>query len=223
MCSTFKLLAVAAVLARVDKGKEKLDRFVPYGEGDLLGYAPISRAHVREGGLPLDALCAAAIQWSDNTAANLIVALLGGPPAVTAYARTLGDSVTRLDRNEPTLNTAIPGDPRDTTSPEAMIADLGALTTCALSTESRSRLITWLANYRVGSTRIPAGLPAGWRCGSKTGTGENGATVNDLAIIWPPKRKPILVAAYCTEIKVPQEKAEAALADVGRYVAETFT
>jgi beta-lactamase class A len=177
---------------------------------------------VGEGGQTLDALCAAAVQWSDNTAANLILAELGGPRAVTDCARSLGDSVTRLDRNEPTLNTCIPGDPRDTTSPEAMMADLGALTTSALSTASRTRLITWLANYRVGEARIPAGLPAGWRCGSKTGTGDYG-TVNDVAILWPPGRKPILVAAYCTETKVPTEKAEAALADVGRHVAETFT
>jgi beta-lactamase class A len=221
MCSTFKLLAASAVLARVDKGQEKLDRFIRYGEADLFDYAPITREHVSEGGLTLDALCAAAVQWSDNCAANLILTSLGGPQAVTDYARSLGDPVTRLDRTELTLNTCVPGDPRDTTSPETMMADLGALTTCALSTESRSRLITWLANYRVGGARIAAGLPEGWRCGQKPGTGAYG-TVNDVAILWPAGRKPILVAAYCTETKIPQEKVEAALADVGRYVAEAF-
>jgi beta-lactamase class A len=222
MCSTFKLLAVAAVLARVDKGQEKLDRWVPFGEADLLGYAPVSRAHVSEGRLTLDALCAAAVQWSDNTAANLILASLGGPSAVTRYARSIGDPVTRLDRTEPTLNSGIPGDPRDTTSPRAMMTDLGFLTSKAFSPELRTKLVTWLANYRVGDARIPAGLPKGWRCGHKTGTGDSGIA-NDVAIIWPPGRKPILVAAYCAEAKVPLEKFEAALADVGRYVTEKFS
>lgn len=117
MCSTFKLLAVTAVLSRVDGSQEQLDRRIAYGESDLLEYAPVTRAHVGEGGMTLGDLCAAAIEQSDNTAANLILGTLGGPSAVTAYARSLGDSVTRLDRTEPTLNDWQPGEQRDTTSP----------------------------------------------------------------------------------------------------------
>ncbi len=127
MCSTFKLLAVAAILHRVDTHDERLDRWVQYGKADLLEYAPITKANVDKGGMLLGQLCAAAIEYSDNTAANLILVALGGPQGVTDYARSLGDRVTRLDRNEPTLNTAIPGDPRDTTTPAAMMSDLNAL------------------------------------------------------------------------------------------------
>src|SRR5205085_8658111 len=115
MCSTFKVLAVAAILKRVDENKEKLDRFVRYGEKQLLEYAPVTRAHVKEGGMTLEALCAAAISQSDNTAANLLLEAIGGPKAVTDLARALGDDLTRLDRMEPELNSAADGDDRDTT------------------------------------------------------------------------------------------------------------
>ncbi len=124
MCSTFKLLAVSAVLSRVDAGTIQLDRHITYGKADLLEYAPVTRAHVSSGYMTLQALCEAAIEYSDNTAANLLLRTIGGPPSVTAYARSLGDDMTRLDRNEPSLNTAIPGDERDTTTPAAMSADL---------------------------------------------------------------------------------------------------
>ena len=104
MCSTFKVLAAAAVLKRVDENKEKLDRFVTYGEAQLLSYAPVTRAHVKEGGMTLDALCAAAVEQSDNTAANLLLEAIGGPKGLTEFARSLGDNFTRLDRMEPELN-----------------------------------------------------------------------------------------------------------------------
>jgi beta-lactamase class A len=219
MCSTFKLLAVAAVLHRVDTGKDRLDRPISYGQADLLEYAPIARAHVDEGAMTVGALCAAAISWSDNTAANLLLATLGGPAGVTRYARSLGDPVTRLDRTEPTANTAIPGDPRDTTTPAAMLTDLKALTLGgALSQASRTRLITWLANYRTLVPRIPAGLPAGWTSANKMGTGSNG-TANDVAIVWPPGRAPILMAVYYTGSTAPAADRDAVIADVARIVS----
>src|SRR5215213_8015058 len=129
MCSTFKVLAVAAVLKRVDEKKEKLDRFVQYGEAQLLEYAPVTRAHVKEGGMTLEALCAAAISLSDNTAANLLLETIGGPKGFTEFARALGDQVTRLDRMEPELNMAAAGDDRDTTTPAAMGRTLQRLLT----------------------------------------------------------------------------------------------
>src|SRR4051812_15918958 len=138
MCSTFKVLAVAAVLKRVDENKEKLDRFVRYEEAQLLEYAPVTRAHVKEGGMTLEALCAAAIEQSDNTAANLVLEAIGGPDKVTDFARSLGDKFTRLDHNEPDLNIARPGKEDDTTTPKSMCADLQRLfTSDVLSVASR--------------------------------------------------------------------------------------
>jgi len=158
--------------------------------------------------------------YSDNTAANLILASLGGPKAVTTFARTLGDETTRLDRNEPTLNEAIPGDPRDTTTPGAMVKDMQALLIGrALSETSKGLLMQWLIGNETGNTRLRAGLPEGWKAGDKTGTGERGST-NDVAIVWPPGRKPILVAVYLTETAASADKRNAAVADVGRAVVK---
>ena len=127
MCSTFKLLAAAAVLHRVDEKKAQLTDVIPYTKADLLEYAPVTKQHVDEGGMTLDALCAAAIELSDNTAGNLLLKTIGGPEGFTRYARSLGDEKTRLDRVEPDLNSALPGDERDTTTPAAMVADLRSL------------------------------------------------------------------------------------------------
>jgi beta-lactamase class A len=222
MCSSFKLLAASAVLRRVDQGREHLDRFIPYGAADLLDYAPVTKAHVKDGGLTLGVLCQAAVELSDNTAANLILRQLGGPSAVTAFARDLGDPVTRLDRNEPALNTAIPGDPRDTTSPAAIMADLRALSLGdALKPASRERLNGWLTDCKTGLTRLRAGFPAGWRVGDKTGTGVNG-TANDVAVAWGPGG-PILIACYLTEAASASDAGRDAVhAQVARIVVQQF-
>jgi beta-lactamase class A len=222
MCSSFKFLAASAVLHRVDQGREHLDRVIPYGPADMLDHAPTTKAHLKDGGLPLGVLCQAAVEQSDNTAANLILRQLGGPPAVTAFARDLGDPVTRLDRTEPTLNTAIPGDPRDTTSPAAIMADLQKLTLGdALKPASRERLNGWLIDCQTGLTRLRAGLPAGWRVGDKTGTGVNG-TANDVAVAWAPGG-PILIACYLTEAARATDAARDAVhAEVARMVVRQF-
>jgi beta-lactamase class A len=220
MCSTFKLLAVAAVLARVDRGQERLDRWVRFGKADLLANTPVTGAHVAAGGMTLGDLCAAAIEYSDNTAANLILASLGGPAGYTRFARSLGDNYTRLDRIELELNTSIPGDPRDTTTPSAMAHSLRAvLVGDTLSPGSRRRLIGWLKASRTGEHRLRAGLPDGWTVGDKTGTGAHGST-NDIGILWPPGRAPILAAAYFTGSDAPLARRETALADVGRALAD---
>lgn len=222
MCSTFKLLAVSDLLHRADRGEEHLDRWIEYGKADLLEYAPVTRAHVGQGGMTLGALAAAAVQWSDNTAANLVLAQLGGPAGVTAYARTLGDSVTRLDRTEPSANTCVPGDPRDTTSPNAMLGDMKALLLGhALSGKARAQILDWLVHYQTRMGRLAAGFPKDWKSGHKMGTGQNG-TANDLAIVWPPGRAPILIAAYYTGSRLYPESRDAVLADVGRIVAKAF-
>jgi beta-lactamase class A len=222
MCSTFKLLTAAAALKRVDEGTERLDRKITYGPGDLLEYAPIVKAHVAEGGMTLADLCAAAIDWSDNTAGNLILQSIGGPAGFTAFARSLGDNVTQLDRNEPSLNEATPGDPRDTTSPRAMAASMQkVLVGDVLSDASRRQLQAWLVDDEVGDKRLRAGLPPSWRVGDKTGAGERGST-NAVAIIWPPGRAPLIATVYYTESSAPMDARNAVHKEVGALIAETF-
>jgi beta-lactamase class A len=222
MCSTFKMLAVSALLAKVDRGGEHLDRFVAYGAADLLAYSPVTRAHVGEGGMRLGDLCAAAIEHSDNTAANLILTRIGGPAGWTGFARAIGDPISRLDRNEPALNGAEPGDPRDTTAPQAMLADLRAVAAGGvLSPQSRTRLVGWMVDCQTGQSRLRAGLPQGWRVGDKTGTGDGG-TANDMAIAFAPGG-PILITSYLTgAVRASDDERDAAHAEVARVVVDAF-
>jgi beta-lactamase class A len=222
MCSTFKALAVGAVLERVDAGKENLARRIRFGKSDLVAYSPATEGRVGGAGMSVAELCEAAVTRSDNTAANLLLASLGGPAKVTAFVRTLGDSVTRLDRIEPALNEGKDGDPRDTTTPNAMASDFRSLVTGdALSSGSRDQLIAWLVGNKTGDTRLRAGLPAGWRVGDKTGTGPHG-TSNDVAVIWPPQRAPIMVAVYLTQASVSVERQNAVIAAVAQALAATI-
>jgi beta-lactamase class A len=222
MCSTHKMISAAAVLARVEAGKETLDRVVRVAKTDLVGYSPVTEKHVDGAGMTMSELCEAAVTMSDNGAANLLLASMGGPAGWTAYVRSLGDAMTRLDRNEPGLNECAPGDPRDTTTPEAMVADLRALTLGnALSAASRDRLTGWLKECKTGSQRLHAGIPPDWQEGDKTGTGNNGTgTSNDVAILWPPRRKPVLVAAFLTRSTLDDAGREGILAEVGKAVAK---
>jgi beta-lactamase class A len=229
MCSTFKFLAVAAALTRVDHGQEHLKRRVSYGPSDILEYAPIAKKHLNDGFMTIGTLCEAAIEYSDNTAANLLLSTIGGPAGVTHYARTLGDPFTRLDRTEPALNAAIPGDVRDTTTPEAMAKNIRKiLLTNALSRASRNQLDAWLIGCRTGTDLLRAGVPPSWRVGDKTGMGgsHNRAgdsdTRNDIAILWPGRRPPIIIAAYLTGSNLPAAKRDAAIASVGNIVATAF-
>ncbi len=222
MCSTFKCLLAAAVLAKADGGVVDLARRLSVAPKDLLANSPVTESHIREGALSIKALCAAAVEVSDNTAANALLTLIGGPQALTRYLRTIGDPVTRLDRFELSLNTNLPGDPRDTTTPDAMIATMRkVLVGNALSADSRTMLIEWLKNCQTGSQRIRAGLPKSWTVGDKTGTGANGAA-NDIAIVWPPMRPPLLIAAYCDNSRATADALNAAHAQIGRIVAAAF-
>jgi beta-lactamase class A len=222
MCSTFKLLLVAAVLARVDAHNEDLGRHVGYGDADLLPNSPVIRAHLALASMTVSELCAAALERSDNAAANLLLHSLLGPAGVTKFARKIGDPVTRLDRNEPALNTATPGDPRDTTTPANMAGNVNALLLGnALSAKSRARLRTWLVANQTGALRIRAGIPTTWRAGDKTGSGDHG-TANDVAILWPPQRPPIVVAAYYTGSRGSAAVQNGVLAGAGRIVSRAF-
>lgn len=216
MCSTFKLLLAAAVLERVDAGKEKLDRRIVFGKDVLLDYAPVTKQHVGPPGMTMSELCAAAITWSDNTAANLLLKEIGGPQAVTAYARSLGDESTLLDRYEPALN------PVDMTTPNAMLDDMRQLLLGdRLSRSSREMLIRWMVACQTGLQSLRAGMPKGWQVGDKTGQwdGNGSGANNDIAIIWPPQRKPILVAAYYMNHTTEPSTRKAVLAEVGHIVA----
>lgn len=216
MCSTFKLPAAAAVLARVDRGTEHLDRIVHYGEDRILEYAPVTSRHVRDG-MSVAALCAAAIEQSDNTAGNLLLDIVGGPPGLTTYLRGIGDTVTRLDRTEPALNNAEPNDPRDTTSPVAMLDTMNQLLVQkrVLSDASRTRLQQWLVAAATGADRLRAGLPRTWRVGDKTGAGQHAAT-NDIAIAWPPRRGPVLITAFSLDSPHSLADRARAIADIAR-------
>jgi beta-lactamase class A len=222
MCSTFKLLAAAAILARVDAKQERLDRLIEFAGADVVVNSPVTKDHVGSPGMSLEELCEAAMTMSDNTAGNLLLASLGGPEGLTAYARSLGDTVTRLDRIEPELNEATPGDVRDTTTPAAMVANMRALTLDkALSATSREQLVRWLIGNKTGDTRLRAGLPAGWRIGDKTGSGERGTT-NDVGVFWPPDRAPVIVSIYLTQTAASPTQRNATLAAVGRAVASAL-
>jgi beta-lactamase class A len=222
MCSTFKFLAAAAVLKRVDEKQDQLDRFVSYDAKDILEYAPVTKAHLKEGGMTLGALCEAAIEQSDNTAGNLLLDAISGPAGVTNFARSLGDQVTRLDRKEPELNSAIPGDDRDTTTPGSMLADMTRiLTGDVLSRSSRSQLEDWLRGNTTGAAMIRPGVPTNWIVGDKTGRGANGAT-NDIAIMRPPDRAPVLLAIYSVGSTATANDRAAAIAEVARIVTESL-
>jgi beta-lactamase class A len=219
MCSTYKWLAAAFVLHRVDAGKESLTRRVRFGREALLPYSPSTSQHVEGDGMTVAQLCEAAITASDNAAGNLLLESFGGPAALTHYARTLGDAMTRLDRIEPELNEAALGDPRDTTTPRAMATALRAtMVGDALSPGSRQQLVQWMEATTTNGRRLRASLRPGWRMGSKTGTGARGST-NDVGVFWPPGRPPIIAAVYLTDTDAAAPARDDVIASVARRIA----
>jgi beta-lactamase class A len=220
MCSTFKTLLAAFVLVRVDRGEETLDRRIAFARTDLVAWSPVTETRVGGAGMTVAALCEATVTLSDNTAANLLLASLGGPPALTGFVRSLGDEVTRLDRTEPDLNEHDgPGDLRDTTTPASMLEILRRLVFGdVLSKASRSQLAAWHIINKTGDERLRAGLPQTWLVGDKTGTNGSGNS-NDVGVAWPVDRAPIIVTAYCEMPSIPGEKRNAVLAEVGRIAA----
>ena len=222
MCSTFKWALAAATLERVDKSELALTDRVQFTRDALLDYAPVAARNLHRGFLSIQELASAAVTVSDNTATNLLLSRLGGPGAVTSFARSHGDNITRLDRNEPSLNTNQPDDPRDTTSPRAMVGLMqSVLCGTALKSNSKRRLLRWLLDCETGDRRLRAGLPKHWSVGDKTGTGP-GRTVKDVAIAIPPKRRPILIALYLRGSTAETDTLEAAHAAVAEWVASTF-
>ncbi|MBN3842306.1 PEN family class A beta-lactamase, Bcc-type [Burkholderia sp. Ac-20349] len=220
-CSTFKAMLSAAVLAQSVDRPALLQQRVTYAKADLVNYSPVTEKHV-DAGMTVAALCEAAIQYSDNSAANLLMKLIGGPSAVTAYARSIGDDAFRLDRWETELNTALPGDLRDTTTPAAMAASMRVLMVGeALPAAQRAQLVTWMRGNKVGDKRIRAGVPAGWKVGDKTGTGDYGTT-NDAGVIWPASGAPIVLVVYYTQARADAKSKDDVIAGVARIVAKAF-
>jgi beta-lactamase class A len=222
LCSTFKFLLASAVLQRVDGHQETLGRTLAIPAKPLLFNSPLSELHAG-GTMTVADLCNATLTRSDNTAANLLLETIGGPAGITRFARSIGDSVTRLDRVETSLNESLAGDPRDTTSPTAMVSDLkSVLLGDVLSRPLRKQLTLWMEANLTGLERLRAKLPAGWRAADKTGAnGEH--TSNDIAVLWPAGKQPIVVAAYITQCIGPESKRAAMLERIGKLVRESLT
>jgi beta-lactamase class A len=219
LCSTFKTLAAAAVLDR--HPVPRLDRRVTYTRADLITYSPVTEKHV-DTGMSLRDLCDAAVRYSDNTAANLLLREIGGPRALTAHLRGLGDRVSRLDHYEPELNSNPPGDPRDTTSPRAVAADYRALVLGdALPAAKRELLEDWLVRNTTGDLRVRAGVPRDWKVGDKTGTGEWGRA-NDVAVLWPPHGAPLVIAVLTARPDREAAASDALVAEATRRVLDVL-
>lgn len=221
MASTFKAFACAALLARVDAGEDKLERTTMVEKDDLVPYAPVSEGWVGQQ-VSLGDLCAATLRTSDNAAANKVLQRLGGPAEVTAFMRAIGDQTTRLDRWETDLNEGTPGDERDTTTPEAIAAALQKLVLGnGLSESSRAQLTAWLEADEVGGPLLRAGVPGDWRVADRTGAGGHG-TRGVIAVMWPPKRPPIVAAVYITGTEASMDARNAAIAQLGEALAATI-
>ncbi len=221
MCSTFKASLAAMILARVDHGEDQLQQMISYGPGDVPDwYAPVAKANLVKGVLSVSDMCEAAVEYSDNTCANLLLARVGGPAALTAFWRSIGDEVTRLDHNEPILNRSPPGDPRDTTTPAAMAANMRRLLLGkALSAGSRERLTGWMVECKTGGDRLRGGIPKDWRIADKTGNNGKDAS-GDIAVAWSKPDVPIVICAY-TQGGVPSPARVASVfADIGRMVGQ---
>ncbi|RYY80297.1 MAG: class A beta-lactamase [Moraxellaceae bacterium] len=223
LCSTFKLIAVAAILHKSMHSPNLLQQRMQYSMQQVKdsGYAPITSQHV-DTGMTVSELCAACISYSDNTAANLLLQILGGPAALTQFARSIGDPAFRLDRWEPALNTALPNDVRDTSTPAAMADTLQRLLVSnVLADTQRALLLYWLKNNTTGNARIRAGVPKDWVVGDKTGTGAYG-TSNDIGIIWPAQQAPIIVAIYFTTPLKTAKPNDPVIAAVSRIMSQVW-
>jgi beta-lactamase class A len=220
MCSTFKASLAACVLARADRGEEQLAAMIPYREADLLEYAPVARQNLAAGAMSVSEMCKAIVELSDNTCANLLLARIGGPAALTAFWRSIGDTTSRLDHNEPELNRSRPGDPRDTSTPAAMAGNLRRLVLGeALSPASRAQLTDWMVNCKTGANRLRGGLPASWKIGDKTGYNGKDAA-GDIAVAWSKPDTPILITAYVQGGTPTAAQIAAVFAQIGRMVAD---
>ena len=223
MCSSFKASLAALVLQRVDRRQDSLDDRMTFGPGDMQDWhAPVARANLARGVMTVGEMCAAAVEYSDNTCASLLLERVGGPSAMTAFWRALGDAVSRLDDPEPLLNRTPVGGVRDTTTPRAMATTLKKLALGeVLSPRSRDVLNRWLIANTTGDNRLRAGLPRAWTTGDKTGNNGSDAAA-DLAVTWTPEA-PIIIAAFTRGGSPTPAQIEDVFRAVGQLVAERFS
>ncbi|KIV72741.1 Beta-lactamase class A [Bacillus mycoides] len=189
--STYKALAAGVLLQQ--NSTEKLNEVITYTKDDLVEYSPITEKHV-DTGMKLGEIAEAAVRSSDNTAGNILFNKIGGPKGYEKALRQMGDRVTMADRFETELNEAIPGDIRDTSTAKAIATNLKDFTVGnALPADKRKILTEWMKGNATGDKLIRAGVPTDWVVGDKSGAGSYG-TRNDIAIVWPPNRAPIIIA-----------------------------
>ncbi len=221
MASTFKTLLCAAVLHRVDAGDIDLEERIAIEADDLLDHAPVTETMVGDT-MSLGALCHAALDMSDNTATNLLIDRIGGPQAVTDFLRGTGDPVTRLDRREPEVNSFAPGDPRDTTTPEAMAATMEVLLTGdALSPQSRALLVDWMSGGGVTGALIRASTPEGWHVADRSGSGNFNRNI--VAMVTPPDRPPYFIAIFLSDAEADFDTRNAAVIAVSQAAMQVVT
>ena len=221
MCSTVKLMIAGAILHSSMRDAALLSQRIEYGGGDLVPYSPVTEERMAQG-MTVAQLCEATLQYSDNTAANLLLRVLGGPEEVTAFAREIGDEVFRLDHWAPDLNSVTPGDERDTTTPLAMAKSVRRLLLGdALASLQRIRLQEWMRGNTTGDKRICAGVPPGWTVADKTGAGAYGVC-NDVGVLWPSGQAPVVLILYSWHFDPLAVPDEALIAEVTRRVVRKF-
>ena len=222
LCSTSKVMVVAAILKKSESNTNLLAKKITINKSDIANYNPITSKYI-DSSMTITELSKAALQYSDNAAMNKLLSYLGGPRYATQFARTIGDKAYRLDRNEPGLNTAIPGDSRDTTTPSAMAETLNKLILGnALKKEQKAKLTEWMKGNTTGLNSIKAGLPAEWIVADKTGSGDYGTT-NDVAVIWPKNHAPVILTTYFTQPEKDASARKDVLASAAKLIAEAIS
>lgn len=223
MCSTVKASIAACVLARVDRGRDDLARMISFSEKDLEDYAPAARKRLGEGRMSVADMCAGAVEMSDSTCANMLLASVGGPGGLTEFWRSIGDAASRLDHKEPELNRSPPGNPEDTTTPAAMATNLRRLVLGdALTPVSREHLIGWMKRCQTGAKRLRAGLPSAWLVGDKTGANLKDAA-GDIAVAWTSERRPVVIAAYTQGGTPSPAQIDAVFKFIGQSIGDQVT
>lgn len=213
--STHKAFVCAALLSKVDRKALSLDQHVSIEKNMLVPYSPVTEKSLAPQVMTLGEVCRAAVSYSDNTAANVALNVIGGPTAFTSFMRSIGDTKTRLDRQEPELNEAMPGDLRDTTTPDAIVNSLrNILLGNVLSVSSRFALNQWMRNDQVAGALLRASLPVNWKIADKTGAGGHGSR-SIVAVIWPPSKKPLVVGIYITQTTASMQARDQAIARIG--------
>lgn len=222
LCSTSKVMVVAAILKKSESNTNLLAKKITINKSDMVNYNPITSKYI-DSSMTITELSKAALQYSDNAAMNKLLSYLGGPRYATQFARTIGDKAYRLDRNEPGLNTAIPSDSRDTTTPSAMAETLNKLILGnALKKEQKAKLTEWMKGNTTGLNSIKAGLPAEWTVADKTGSGDYGTT-NDVAVIWPKNHAPVILTTYFTQPEKDASARKDVLASAAKLIAEAIS